>query len=138
MGEIFSAIFDILIDPLGLPISALWEFVILIIIGEIAYRIAFSMVGDMYRSGGISSSWVGSIFHWIIRFIIFIIVWAVTYAVICIVKFITVHWLKILCILGGFLLIIAISLIVHKNKRRKTTSDKVQAGEKDSNERNEE
>lgn len=137
MREIFSAIFDILIDPLGLPISALWEFIILIIIGEIAYRIAFSMVGDMYRSGGISSSFVGSVFHWIIRLVVFIIVWAITYTVICIVKFITVHWLKILCVLGGLLLIVAISVIARKNKRRKATSDKIQEGEKDINDRNE-
>lgn len=137
MREIFSAIFDILIDPLGLPISALWEFVILIIIGEIAYKIALSMVGDMYRSGGISSSFVGSVFHWIIRLVVFIIVWAVTYAVICIVKFITVHWLKIFCVLVGLLLIVVLSVIAHKNKIRKTTSDKIQEGEKDINERDE-
>lgn len=138
MREIFSAIFDILIDPLGLPISALWEFIILIIIGEVAYRIAFSMVGDMYRSGGISSSFVGSVFHWIIRLVVFIIVWAITYMVICIVKFITVHWLKILCVLGGLLLIVVLSVIARKNKRRKATSDKKMEGEKDINERNEE
>lgn len=119
MREIFSFIFDRLTDPLGLPISALWEYLILLAIGSIAYVIAYSLVGDMYASGSISSGTAGSIFHWIIRFFVFLIIWAVTYAVIWVVKFITAHWVVILCIMGGILLAVAIICLVVKFSRKK-------------------
>lgn len=121
MREIFSFIFDRLIDPLGLPISVVWEYVILLAINGVAYVIAYSAVGDMYRSGDISSRTAGSAFHWIIRFIVFIIIWAITYAVIWLVKFITAYWVTILCILGGILLVAA-TIGINVIARRKPQS----------------
>ena len=119
MREILSFIFDRLTDPLGLPISALWEYVILLVIGSVAYVIAYSLVGDMYATGSISSGTAGSIFHWIIRFFVFLIIWAITYAVIWLVKFITAHWVVILCVIGGALLAAAITCLVIKLYRKK-------------------
>ena len=48
MRELFSFIFDKLTDPLGLPIAVWKEWLILLILGELAYIIAFSVFGDMY------------------------------------------------------------------------------------------
>ena len=119
MREILSFIFDRLTDPLGLPISALWEYVILLAIGSVAYVIAYSLVGDMYATGSISSGAAGSIFHWIIRFFVFVVIWAITYAVIWLVKFITAYWVAILCTMGGILLAVAITCLVVKLYRKK-------------------
>lgn len=121
MREIFSFIFDRLTDPLGLPISALYEYVILLVIGGIAYAIAFSAVGDMYDSGSISSSGAGSLFHWLIRLVVFVVIWAITYGVITLVKWITAHWVVIVSSLGGILLIAGIiAVVVIFNKKGDT------------------
>ena len=117
MREIFSFIFDRFTDPLSLPIHPLWEYLILLIIGGIAYAMAYSIVGDMYSSGAIRGGCVGSVFHWIIRFFLFLIIWAVTYAVIAFVQWITANWIIILSVLGGLVLIagaIAIIIIFRK------------------------
>ena len=65
MRELFNFIFDKLTDPLGLPIAVWKEWLILLVIGAIAYRVAFSIVGDMYDVGDISTGIGGSFFHWL-------------------------------------------------------------------------
>ena len=117
MREVFSFIFERLTDPLGLPVSPLYEYLILAIIGLVAYEIAFSTVGGMYRRGEISSSMEGSVFHWIIRLIWFVVIWAVTYGIIAFAKWVTAHWVVIVSVLGGILLtagIVAIIILIKK------------------------
>ena len=73
-----GTIFDILVDPLSLSLSPIWEWIILLIIGEIAYNVAFRFVGDMYGGGWIQTSIGGSIIHWIIRLLVYFFAWFVT------------------------------------------------------------
>ena len=47
----FKFIFEILTDPLGLPIEWYWEYLILAVIGAAAYAVAYRCVGDMYSGG---------------------------------------------------------------------------------------
>ena len=47
----FKFIFEILTDPLGLPIEWYWEYLILAVIGVVAYAVAYRCVGDMYSGG---------------------------------------------------------------------------------------
>ena len=82
MREVLSFLFDRITDPIGLPIAWYWEWIILAIIAFAAYAIAFRAVGDLYDGGMISGSTAGSILHWIIRLIVFVVIWAVTYFVI--------------------------------------------------------
>ena len=63
--------FELLSEPLGLPIEWYYEYIILAVIGVIAYNIAYSKVGDMYRGSFIDGRTSGSFFHWLIRLIIF-------------------------------------------------------------------
>lgn len=79
MKPIYSILFDILTDPLGLPISPIWEYLILLGISEIAFRIAREA-----SPGGFG----GSTIHWTVRIIAFIVMWAIAYAVIWIGKFV--------------------------------------------------
>ena len=114
MREIFSFIFDKFTDPLTLPIDPLYEWIILGIIGLVAYIASFSIVGDMYASGNISGSFLGSLFHWIIRLLIFVPTWFVVYWVFVIAQWIIAHWVLVLCVMGGlFVLAVAIISIVH-------------------------
>ena len=77
----FKLIFEILTDPLGLPIEWYWEYLILTVIGAVAYAVAYRCVGDMYSGGMIDGSTSGSFFHWLIRLILFVVLWAVTYGI---------------------------------------------------------
>lgn len=120
MREIFSFIFDKFTDPLTLPIEPLYEWIILGVIGLIAYAASFRIVGDMYDSGTISGSFLGSLFHWIIRLLIFVPVWFVVYWVIVIGQWIIANWVLALCILGGLIVVIAaiIGIIHYLNGRK--------------------
>lgn len=109
MRPIYSLFFDFLTDPLGLPIHPLWEYLILVVIGEIAFRIAWNA-----SPGGFG----GSTIHWVVRVIAFVVMWAVTYVVIAIAKFIIAHWIPIACIIGGLAIAGIVFVIIYKRKER--------------------
>lgn len=87
----FEFIFDLATEPLGLPIEWYYEWIILLVIGEVAYHVAYDKVGDLFHSGSISGRSAGSLFHWIIRTAVFVVIWAITYGVIWIGKFVMAH-----------------------------------------------
>ena len=114
LREIFSFIFDKVTDPLTLPVEPLYEWVILGVIGIIAYASSFRIVGDMYDSGSISGAFLGSLFHWVIRALIFVPIWFVVYWVIVIAQWIMAHWVLALSILGGAIVLTATIIgIIH-------------------------
>ena len=104
----FKPFFEFLTEPLGLPIEWYYEYIILAVIGMIAYGIAYSKVGDMYRGGLIDGRTSGSFFHWFIRLIIFAVLWAVTYGVIWVGKLIIENWIISLIVIGA---IVAVALL---------------------------
>ena len=96
-------LFGVLTDPLGLPIDAIWEYLILAIIGAIAFAIGWAV-----SDGGM----FGSIEHWTARLIAFVILWAIMYGIIALVQWIFANWVLILCILGGVVVIGGIIAII--------------------------
>lgn len=118
----FKFIFEILTDPLGLPIEWYWEYLILAVIGVVAYAAAYRCVGDMYSDGMIDGSTSGSFFHWLIRLILFVILWAVAYGIIAAVKWLTDNWVLVLSVLGGVVAVIGIvaiaAIIVRRRKEK--------------------
>lgn len=127
----FKFIFDLLTDPLGLPIEWYWEYIILLVIGAVAYAVAYRCVGDMYSGGMIDGSTSGSFFHWLIRLILFVILWTVTYGIIAAVKWLTDNWVLVLSILGGVVAAVGIAavvaIIVRKQKKKVGTEVSVDA-----------
>ena len=119
----YKFLFELAIEPLGLPLDWYWEWIILLVIQEIVYEIAYAKVGGLYRSGIISGSAMGSFFHWLIRFIYFVVFWAVTYGIIWIGKFIFAHWKVILFVLLGIIVIVLlgkiIQLRINRNRNKK-------------------
>lgn len=111
MREIFSFIFDMAIDPLGLPVEWYWEWLILGVIEFAAYIIAYRSVGNLYSDGWIYGRTAGSILHWLIRFVVFVLIWAMSYGVIWFAKLFIAHWIIIVSILGGLLTLVAIVFI---------------------------
>ena len=65
--------YTLLTDPLGLPIEPLWEYVILLIVGEIVHEIAWNT-----SPGGT----FGSLIYWVTKLLAFVLIWAVLYAII--------------------------------------------------------
>jgi putative membrane protein len=101
MSAIFKFLFERATDPLGLPINAFYEYIILAVIGAVAYGIAYSKVGDMYHSSLISGRTEGSFFHWLIRLILFVGLWLLAYGAIQGYYFVTANWQIILMIAGS-------------------------------------
>ena len=117
MRELFSFIFDKLTDPLRLPIAVWKEWLILLVLGELAYVIAFRVVGDMYNAGDVSTGIGGSFFHWMIRLIVFVAMWAITCGAIWAYRFCAAHWIAVVSTLGGLLVCGVIGFVVyHKMK----------------------
>ena len=73
----YKVLFSILVDPLGLPISAIYEYLILLVIGEIAYRIAYWKVGDLIDEGFLPDKNLAKMAHWVIRFVVYLLIWLV-------------------------------------------------------------
>lgn len=94
--------YTLLTDPLGLPIEPLWEYVILLIVGEIVHEIAWST-----SPGGT----FGSLIYWITKLLAFVAIWAVLYAVIAVIKFIIAYWIWF-AIGAGVLIAVIIAVVV--------------------------
>lgn len=119
LREKFSFIFDKFTDPLTLPIEPLYEWIILGIIGIIAYVASFHIIGNMYDRGNINGGFLGSLFHWSIRFLIFVPIWFVVYWAIVIAQWIIANWFLSLCIICGLIvLVLAIIRVMHYINRR--------------------
>lgn len=99
----FKLLYMFLTDPLGLPIEPLWEYIILLIVGEIVHEIAFYV-----SPGGV----FGSLIYWLTKIVAFIAIWAILYIIIAIVKFIIAHWIWF-AIGGGIVLVAIIGLILY-------------------------
>lgn len=115
----FKFIFDFLTEPLGLPIEWYYEWIILAIIGIFAYVLAFEKVGKLYHGGIISRRASGSFFHWVIRTVYFVVMWAVTYGVIWIGKLILSHKLQTAVVCVSAIVIVALVKLVIWIKERK-------------------
>lgn len=101
MSAIFKFMFERATDPLGLPINPIYEYIILAVIGAVAYGLAYRKVDDMYHGGLISGRTEGSFFHWLIRLILFVVLWLVAYGAIQGYYFVTANWQIILMIAGS-------------------------------------
>ncbi|MBM7562768.1 hypothetical protein [Fusibacter tunisiensis] len=102
----FKFLFNILTDPLGLPIPVIYEYIIIFIISLIAFKLAWdASPGGKY----------GSLIHWIVRLIATIVIWSITYLFIILIKLIISNWIIVLSLLAIIGTIILIKFIVLKN-----------------------
>lgn len=92
----YRFMFELLTDPLGLPVNDLWEYAILAVIGMIAFAFGWELSpGCMF----------GAIIHWSARLVAFVVLWAVAYALLAVVQWVIAH----LILVCG---IVAITMIV--------------------------
>lgn len=114
LRELFRFCSEQITDPLALPLHPFAEWVVLTVLHKFAYKLAFSKVGDYYRTGAIRGGLVGSLLHWFFRTIIFIAFWAGINVVITMYMFITEHWRMILVTTGGAVLLVAVAMVTCK------------------------
>ena len=72
MALILKPVFDILTGDVVVCGNILYNYLILLIVGEIAFRCAYCFAGDAYRFGIINGRAAGSILHWTIRLLIYL------------------------------------------------------------------
>lgn len=70
MINVYKLIFEFLINPLGLPINPIYEYLILLAIAKLAFAIGW----DKSPGGEF-----GSLIHYLYRTIAFFVLWALTY-----------------------------------------------------------
>lgn len=105
-----SSLWNFLTMPFNLPISPMWSYIGMAIIGTVACVIAYRLAGAI---GG--SSTEKSIIHWCIRIIVFVTLWAIACSFIYLYRFIAKYWIPIV-IIAIVLIICAIVLYTRKAK----------------------
>ena len=102
-----SVLYELLTSPFGLPISPIWEWLILLAVGEIVHEIAWQV-----SPGGK----FGSEVYWITKIVAFVAIWAVLYGIIMAIRFVVAHWIWFT--VGGVLLLAGVIVWIVFNGRK--------------------
>lgn len=106
----WKVLYEIITNPLGLPINIFYEYLILFAVGEIAHIIAWNI-----SPGGE----FGSFIYWFTKGIVFIAMWAVTYSIIWIINCVIKYYIWFILIIGLASLIATILFIIAHKKKEK-------------------
>lgn len=93
-------IFELLTSPLTVSDNYFVDSIIIGLIGIIAFKVAFKIVGDIGLFGEF-----GSILHWIIRFVTLFLLWFACSVFIGVTKFIISHIIVILVLCCSFIIV---------------------------------
>lgn len=107
-------LFELITSPFGLPISPLYEYLLLAGIGAIAFRVAYDLAG-LFGSSAVERKEI----HWFVRLIVFILLWAITYAIIWVIRNKLLAFIIACSIAGTLILIWLIRSIISSVKKRK-------------------
>ena len=113
-----KAVLNFITLPLSLPISPIWDYLICILLGEIAFRIAYSLAGQYGSTSG-----ERTLLHWIIRILCYLLLWLVACFIILVVNFIKVHWMWVLIGFGVLALAGIVVLILCRLKKKSAGSN---------------
>lgn len=117
--KLFKFIFDMITEPLGLPIEWYQEWFLLGIIEAISYELAFSKVGMLYRSG-MHGRVSGSFMHNLLKAGYFVLIWMMVRGIIVAVDFGTEHkfitCIGVLLVLSG---IVIVKIVKHRNQEKR-------------------
>lgn len=107
----YKLLFELLTDPLGLPINDLWEYLILLVIGAISFSVGWEV-----SPGGR----FGSVIHWCVRLIAFFALWVITYGAISAFQWFVAHWVACTTVLLGILAVIIAVILIRKRLSEKS------------------
>lgn len=122
MKTILKPIFEWLTDGYTLFDNVLYNYIAMAIVGFIAFAVSWNIVGSLYRNDMISGRTSGSILHWIIRLITFVVLFSAISLLIRVIRFIMTVPLWIWLALAGLLVIGVIIFFIVRNKQNNTES----------------
>lgn len=110
MKTVLKPIFELITGEYTLFDNILYNYVAMAVIGLIAFAIAWSVVGRLYADGMIDGRGIGSLIHWVIRLVVFIVVFYVFSLVLWIgrVMLTLPWWAAILIVLAVIAVIVLI------------------------------
>ncbi|ODM26796.1 hypothetical protein A7W90_11550 [Clostridium sp. Bc-iso-3] len=117
-----KAIFEWLTDGYTLFDNVLYNYIAMALVGFIAFAVAWNIVGSLYRNDIISGRTSGSILHWIIRLVVFIVLFSVVSLLIWVIRFIITVPLWIWLTLAGLLIMGVAIFCIIRNKLSNTES----------------
>ncbi len=114
-----KTIFDLITASFSLFENPIYNYIAMTIIGLIAFKLAFGIVGKSELRGE-----AGSIAHWTIRFLAFVFIWLACSILIKLITFIINNWLMLIisCLL---LLLIYILKIYSKSNPASILNKKI-------------
>lgn len=113
--------------------NIIYNYITLSIVGIIALKVAWDFVGKLYDSGIIMGKSSGSIIHWTIRLITFIVLFYILSGIIWLTKIIYTHKTVSAIILASsviFMILYKFIQKVYRNNKRDVIKDEVKNEEK--------
>lgn len=113
--------------------NVIYNYITLSIVGIIALKVAWDFVGKLYDYGIIMGKLSGSIIHWTIRLITFIVLFYILSGIIWLTKFIYLYkTVSIIILVSSVIFIILYKFIqkAYRNDKRDVIKDEVKNEEK--------
>lgn len=133
MKKILKPVFEMITGEYVLFDNIIYNYIILGIVGIIALKVAWDFVGKLYDSGIIMGKSSGSIIHWTIRLITFIVLFYILSGIIWLTKIIYSHKTVSAIILASsviFMILYKFIQKVYRNNKRDVIKDEVKNEEK--------
>ena len=128
MKQILKPVFEMITGEYVLFDNAIYNYIILGIIGIIALKVAWNSVRKLYDCGIIMTKSSGSIIHWIIRLITFTTLFYILSVVMWLTKYINSNKAISIIILVSIIIIFILYKFIqklYKNNKKSTIRDEV-------------
>lgn len=124
MKTILKPIFEWLTDGYTLFDNVIYNYVVMAIVGYIAFAVAWNGVGSLYRNNVISGRTSGSVLHWIFKLITFAVLFSVVSIILRLIRLIiTVPlWIWFTITIVGLLIVGITIFLIIRNKQDNTDS----------------
>lgn len=113
-------LFEFLTSSFSLSENPISNYIIVAVVGYIAFLMAYNIVGWFYYTDIIEGKGVGQILHWVIRLFIFVIIYLIAAVAIRIYKWVMgipmYVWWVVMIIIIGIILIVAIANLILNRK----------------------
>lgn len=133
MKQILKPVFEMITGEYVLFDNIIYNYITLSIVGIIALKVAWDFVGKLYDSGIIMGKSSGSIIHWTIRLITFIVLFYILSGIIWLTKIIYSHKTVSAIILASsviFMILYKFIQKVYRNNKRDVIKNEVKNEEK--------
>lgn len=118
MKLILKPIFEMITGEYVMFDNIIYNYIIMTMIGLFAFVIAWRCIGKLYDNNIISGKNSGSLIHWTIRLIVFIVLFYIFNLTIWLTKFIYVHRQVIYIIICAIVALTIIITIIHKIRKK--------------------